>query len=51
VAGNPNGVTVGCGVCVGVDVPRNGIEIGSPLQPERREIITRIRTVFFILNT
>jgi hypothetical protein len=41
-AGNPNGVAVGPGVFTGVDVCRNGSEIGKPEQPERREIITII---------
>jgi hypothetical protein len=44
VGSNEKGVAVRAGGGVGVGVPRNGIETGSPLQPERRKI--RIRTGF-----
>ena len=46
-AGNPKGVTVGPNVFTGVGVCRNGSD-GNPLHPERREILTRIKMVFFI---
>ena len=51
VGGSPNGVAVGAGVPVGVDVPRKGIENGNPLHPERREIITITTMLFFIIIT
>jgi len=39
VACNEKGVAVGCGelITTDVDVCKNGMEIGSPLQPARRE--------------
>jgi len=46
-AGKPNGVAVGPNVFTGVAVCRNGSE-GNPLHPDRREMIRRIKTVFFM---
>ena len=44
-----NGVAVACGGGGGVGVCRNGMEIGgSPLQPARREINSKINNDFFI---
>jgi len=48
VGSNENGVTVGLGKLIGVDVPKNGIEIGNPEHPERRIIIARTKISFFI---
>jgi hypothetical protein len=47
-AGSPNGVAVSPGVFTGVEVCRNGMEIGDPLHPARRETITVTKTIFFI---
>src|SRR5512134_681750 len=41
VESNEKGVAVRAGGLVGVGVPRNGIETGSPLHPERRKIMMR----------
>ena len=48
VAGRLNGVAVGFGGLVGVGGTRNGMEIGEPEQPERREMMTVMRIVFFM---
>jgi hypothetical protein len=48
VGSNAKGVAVNAGGLVGVGVPRNGIETGSPLQPESRKIRIRTRFSFFI---
>ena len=47
-AGKENGVAVGCGGLVGVGDCKNGIEIGNPLHPARREKMIRIKTDLFI---
>ena len=48
VGSREKGVGVEPGGLVGVGVPRNGIETGSPLQPERRKTRIRTRFRFFI---
>lgn len=50
VVGSANGVAVGCGelMACGAGVCRNGILMGSPLQPDRREISNRKNKDFFI---
>src|SRR5215213_10964125 len=48
VGPSENGVTVDWGGAVGVGDPRNGIEIGNPLPPDRRKQKTRTRFNFFI---
>ena len=50
VVGSANGVAVGCGelIACGVGVCRNGILMGSPLQPDRRESKIRKDKNFFI---
>ena len=48
VGSNPKGVGVETGGLVGVGVPRNGMDTGSPLQPERRKTRIRTRFSFFI---
>jgi hypothetical protein len=48
-AGNANGVAVGAGELVGVGDCKNGIDMGSEEQPERREIIIAMKIVRFII--
>jgi hypothetical protein len=48
VGSNAKGVGVETGGLVGVEVPRKGIDTGSPLQPERRKMRIRTRFNFFI---
>jgi hypothetical protein len=50
VGAKENGVAVCCGMGVGEGpaVPRNGMETGRPLQPERRKIRIRRTFNFFI---
>jgi hypothetical protein len=42
------GVAVGRGELTGVGVPRNGMEMGNAVHPDRRERMTKIRTDLFI---
>jgi hypothetical protein len=49
VGSREKGVAVKAGGLVGVGVPRNGIETGRPLHPERRRIKIRTGLSFFII--
>jgi hypothetical protein len=49
VGSSEKGVGVETGGRVGVDVPRKGIDTGSPLQPERRKMRIRTGFNFFII--
>ena len=50
VSASENGVTVGWGPLdwVGAGVCKNGIEMGNPLHPERRETMIKRKENFFI---